>query len=202
MGKFNTITPRASNPVTLQEAKDYARVDISDDDDLISSLITSATNFTEVYCNTVLVDTEIEYATSSFGSSTGFLSFPNSSSCIEIPKQNIKTVNSVQYYDEDDNIQTVSSSVYKVDYTSVYPILFLQEGQSWPSDLSANRPNDVIINFNGGETDTADVSEQAKVFIKMQVTDMYEHRMTEIEDETQVNTTSLMILNNLRMPYI
>ena len=40
--KLDLLIPPASEPVTLPEAKNYARVEIADDDDLIESLIVAA----------------------------------------------------------------------------------------------------------------------------------------------------------------
>lgn len=47
-------------PVTLQEVKDYLRVDFNDDDTLINSLITSARSKCEKVLGLVLVDTTVK----------------------------------------------------------------------------------------------------------------------------------------------
>ena len=49
----------ATEPVLLQEAKDYLRVDFSDDDDLITAMITAARAKCERLLGMVLIDTDI-----------------------------------------------------------------------------------------------------------------------------------------------
>lgn len=48
-----------TEPVTLQEAKDFAKIDVDDDDDLITELITTARDMCEQYTNISFVAREI-----------------------------------------------------------------------------------------------------------------------------------------------
>lgn len=191
MSTFTVSTPRSFDPVTLEEAKAFARVDTSADDGLITQLITASTDFALTYTNRIFLDTTYTYATDSFYGS-----------CLIFPKGDIDTVVSISYYDESDVLNLIASSVYSTDFNTVYTTVYLAENEEWPTDLNRFRPFPVVAVVSGGVALAADVPEQVKTFIKMMVTDMYEHRMTNIEDETRVNKTSLMLLNNLRVPYI
>ena len=56
---YSVVTPAASEPITLTEAKNFLRVDGSDDDTLISALISAAREMCESYCRRILVTTTI-----------------------------------------------------------------------------------------------------------------------------------------------
>jgi hypothetical protein len=61
-GIYNSIVTEAASitePVTLQDAKDWMRVDHDDDDDLIDSMIVSARQDIEGYCQIKLVDASV-----------------------------------------------------------------------------------------------------------------------------------------------
>jgi hypothetical protein len=50
------FTVTGTEPITLTEMKNYLRVDYSDDDDLITSLITAAREVIEKYCGISIVE--------------------------------------------------------------------------------------------------------------------------------------------------
>ncbi len=72
-----------SEPVTLTEAKDWCRIDVTDDDDLIEELITSA----RILCE--------EYSGISFINRTITASLNNSLGGIELPYGPVKTLTSI-----------------------------------------------------------------------------------------------------------
>ena len=57
---YSVVTPAASEPITLTEAKNFLRVDGTDDDTLISALISAAREMCESYCRRILVTTTID----------------------------------------------------------------------------------------------------------------------------------------------
>ena len=175
--------------LAADQALDYVTHDT--DDDLITQLIAAATQFALTYTNRVFIDTTYTYATGSFNGS-----------CLIFPKGDIDTVTSISYYNTEDVLTLIASTVYTVDFNTLYATAYLLENQSWPTYINTSRPFPIEAAIIGGVDTAADVPEQVKTYIMMQVADMYEHRMTYIEDETRVNKTSLLILNNLRIPYI
>ena len=46
---YSVVTPAASEPITLTEAKNFLRVDGTDDDTLITALISAAREMCESY---------------------------------------------------------------------------------------------------------------------------------------------------------
>ena len=57
---YSVVTPAASEPITLEEAKNFLRVDGSDDDALIGALISAAREMCEQYTRRILVTTTID----------------------------------------------------------------------------------------------------------------------------------------------
>jgi uncharacterized phiE125 gp8 family phage protein len=72
--------------------------------------------------------------------------FP-SSSFISLYKSPITSITSVQYYDEDDTLQTLDSSLYWTELTRIPACITIKD--SWPSTMSG-RPGSVIVNFACG----------------------------------------------------
>jgi len=64
-------TEPASNPVTLAEAKLHLRIDNSDDDTLIASLISAATRWAEDYCDRTFCHTQWQMRVDSFYGAIG-----------------------------------------------------------------------------------------------------------------------------------
>ena len=57
---IDIVTPAATEAITLSEAKNFLRVDHSDDDALISALISAARQMCESYTRRILVTTTID----------------------------------------------------------------------------------------------------------------------------------------------
>lgn len=111
---YDIVTAAASEPITLQEAKDFLRVDISDDDTLIEALITAAREMCEQYTRRILVTTTVdEY----------FDMFPNYRNAVDkdiiyLSRGPVASVTSVKYVNEIGSEQTVDSSYYVTDTIS------------------------------------------------------------------------------------
>jgi uncharacterized phiE125 gp8 family phage protein len=116
-----TVTsPPAALPVTLAEAKAYARV--VDDDDLIESLIFAARDHVEQATGRIMVATTFELTLDEF---------PDNE--ILLPRSPLLTVASVKYDDTDGNEQTLSTSDYTVDTASEPGWIVPSTDTRWPT---------------------------------------------------------------------
>lgn len=129
-------TAPAVEPVTLTEAKAHLRVDGTDEDTFITSLIVAAREYCEKYSNRACI------------TQTWYLwldSFPCSDS-ISLPLPPLQSVASIKYYDTDNAESTISNGDYFVDPVSEPGRISLAYGKRWPGIVL--RPvNGVCIEF-------------------------------------------------------
>ena len=151
------VTVAASvEPVTLDEAKDQLRIgtDFTLDDTYISGLINSARDRVEEYCNRFFTEQQVSLVFDG--------GFPSGS--LTLPYPDLQTVDSIQYLDSGNTLQTVAGGDYFVDLISQTVYLV----GSWPGDAKNYRINVTT----GSPLD----NEGVKASILMIVADLYEHR--------------------------
>jgi len=175
------VSVDGSEPVTTAEAKTYARIDISDDDTLIGTLITAARVHCEQVCRREFIDRTYKWFTEDWPDDRVF----------NLPRYPANAVSSITYYDTDGNSQTLSSAVYTVGLYSIPNQIWLSPDQDWPS-LDDDRRYPVEVNF----TTTPTVPETIKAAIKMLVAHWYENREAVVVG-TQVNTVPIAVENLL-----
>lgn len=171
----------AIEPLTVTEVKDNLRITGTDDDTRLEGLIKSARIWCEGYTNRSFIkQTRIQYM-DEFWQPLGYKDFRNSS-CVELlhgPLLDVSgtTVIAVRYYDEDDVLQTLTSSKYWIDAKRPIPRIYVKE--SWPT--TKVRPNAVEIEYYAGYgTTAADVPGNFKDAMHMYIAHCYENRVPEI----------------------
>ncbi|MDE0724646.1 MAG: head-tail connector protein [Alphaproteobacteria bacterium] len=159
------ITEPAIEPLTLDEAKDHLRVDLSDDDAVILSYIKAARKAAENY-------TERSFITQTLKKSLDC--FPALE--MELPYGDVQSVESITYIDTNGTQQTLSSSDYQVDTDVTVARVAPAPGKSWPSTLSGQM-GAVKVTYKAGYGDSADdVPEDLKSGLKMHVGHLFDHR--------------------------
>lgn len=157
------ITAATSNAVSLAEAKTHLRVDSSDEDTYISTLIVSAQRQVEAFTNRCLSDTVYEFNLSSFPASG-----------IVLPFSPLKTLTSVKYYDGDNNQQTwVEDTDYYYSIDEEPPMIRYLDGTE---SVYESRLDNVIVRFTAGYTSPAVIPPGLQHAIKLLLTDLYEMR--------------------------
>ena len=110
----------------------------------------------------------------------------------------LSSVTSVKYYDSDNTLQTLDSSVYLVDTYSEPGTITLAPNQSWPS--VKDRVNAVQVEYVAGYgTSSSDVPEEARQTIIALAVDMYEHPEANPEVQLRENPTYQFALGSLTM---
>lgn len=161
-----TVEP-AAEPVTLTEAKAHLRVSHSDDDDRIEVMIAAARQMAEVFMNRAIVTQTIAAVYDKFRSE------------MKLPFGGCTSIEDVVYLDEDGGEQTASSSLYGLDAVRSPAVVYLKNGQAWPSTLVQR--NAVTITYLAGATPASgsptenNVPARIKQAILMMVADMYEN---------------------------
>ncbi len=99
-------TAPTTEPVLLQEVKDYMRVTINDDDALIMRLMKASRDAVETMTNRQLI------------TATWVLRLNDFQAEIPLPRAPLSSVTSVQYIDSNNTTQTLAGTVYTTDTNS------------------------------------------------------------------------------------
>jgi uncharacterized phiE125 gp8 family phage protein len=165
LGALKLATAPAEEPISKAEAKLHLRVDISDDDDLITSYIITARRRAEKISGRAFVTQTWDYVLDAFPAGD----------TLKIPFPPLQSITSIKYYDEDGTEYTVSSGDYYVDTYGEPGRVVLKSSATWPS-ISLREANGVIVRFVAGYGDADDVPEEFKQAIYLLVGHFYENR--------------------------
>lgn len=173
------LSPPASEPVSLPEAKDWMRVDIGDDDALIQSLVTAARQHAEDLLGRQFVTATWRLSLDCFpGGRAGWgallAPWAWDRAMVRLPKAPLQSVSSATYYDLAGTLQTLPATAYDADPASDPGRLSLAFGQSWP--VTRPMPGAVRIDFVAGYGAAAQVPEGIKTAIKLLAAHWYENR--------------------------
>jgi hypothetical protein len=184
------VTPAGSEPVTLAEAKLFGKIDVTDDDALITDLIAGARKALEERWDWSFVTQTWDYFLDTFPWESW--AFPPGGgdpllrpmqgiqlvggAPILLPRQPIQSVTSVKYTDYLGVQSTVSSGDYTADVTNNrQPRIVPNIGKSWPV-VTLQVLNAVVVRFVSGYGAASAVPEQAKLTIKKLVNYWYYNR--------------------------
>ena len=174
MGLKVTVEP-TDEPVTLAEAKLHARIDVSDDDDLVTSMIVAARQSAEQITERALALQTV----------TLYLDDWPAGGDVELPRPPLAAISSVQYVDGAGDLQVIDSANYAVDTNRDQDRAWLLPayGYEWPAVLAV--ANAVRVTYTCGYTQAA-CPAAIKAYILASVAAMYAQR--EVAGDRQVHT--------------
>lgn len=176
-------TAPTSEPITLAEAKAWARIDGDDEDDLITGLITSARQAAEEYLRRSLITQtwKLTLDLSRNGLNdlpAGHYDLPATAlygdlpCSIPLPKGPVSAISSVVTYDLNNASSVFASSNYRLDVAG--DRLILNYGAIWPSSI---RPQaGCEITYVAGYGDATAVPRPIRTGILIHVASLYEQR--------------------------
>lgn len=153
---LKVATGPTEEPVSVDDCKQYLRVDFNDEDNLISSWITTAREMVERDSARALLTQTLELRMDAFPERTIYLE--------RLP---VQSVSSVQYVDTGGTTTTLASSNYVTDLTTEPARIQPAYGLIWP--FTRYQSNAVIVTFVAGYSSVAAVPEIAKQLIKVMV---------------------------------
>ena len=158
-----TVQP-ATEPITTAEAKAHLRVDFSDEDTYIDTLIVTARKYCEAYCNRVFI-------TQTWRQNLNEWTNP-----ILLKVNPVISVTSLKYYDTSEAQQTItdSSANYQKDLNSDVAKIYEGLTNSFPAIGSTINPIEIITVCGYGAA--SDVPDDIKHAIKLMVSHLYENR--------------------------
>jgi uncharacterized phiE125 gp8 family phage protein len=164
------LTPPAVEPVSLAEAKSHLRVDTTDDDTYISTLIKAAREWVEEYLDRSLVYTQWQVKADQWPVE------------FEMPRPPVATAGThtavtLTYESIDGTTKTVPSNEYRVDRDSVPGVVRNIYNGTWPSDALFDA-NAVTLTFWAGYgPDATNIPQVAKHACLFLIAHWYETRM-------------------------
>lgn len=163
---YQLIAAPAAEPLTLAEAKAHMRVDISDDDVLITSLIVAARQYAEQLTARSFITQQWRFVFDSF--------YDDDTSTIYLEKGPIASIDSITYVDMTGVTQTMPSADYVADLSGPLARITPRFGKVWP--IALPQIGSGAVNFTAGYGAAAAVPEGLKSWIKLRLSALYENR--------------------------
>jgi len=163
MARSYSIEDSGTAILTTAEAKKHLKVDTTADDDYIDNLISAATESAQIFTNRYFINsTIIQYGDTWSDIATLF-------------KSPVSSVDEITYYDSDNSLETLATSVYLTDVNHQPARIGLKPNQSFPS--LADRISAVIVEYTVGYgSSAANVPEGIKEAVLLTVGNLYENR--------------------------
>lgn len=171
------VTAPTVEPVTLSEAKAHLRVTSSDEDSLITSLITAARGMAETITRRALTTQTWDWK---------FGAFPESH--LDVPLAPLVSVTSISYIDTAGATQTWSSANYTVLDAGAQTApgrIVPAYNESWPSVRGL--PNDIIVRFVAGYGAASSVPAEIRWAVLLIIGELYARRESALVGATIVN---------------
>lgn len=159
---LSLVTPPATDPVSLEEARLHLRVIATEENALITSLIKAATALAQ------------NLTARQFVTATYRLTLDRFSRRIVLPRPPLISVTEVAYVDAAGDEQTVDAADYHVIVDGVFGVLVFRDAVAPPT--VGRQPNAVAIEFEAGFGAAAAVPDEIKAAIKLLVGHLYENR--------------------------
>ena len=141
------LSAPASLPIVLDDVKEFCRVEDTDNDTLLTAFMSSAVELAENETGQRFISQQWRLDLGGFDSE------------IVLPYPKFASVDSIQYYDTANALQTLSSDYYDADGVGAVGRISLAYGYTYPSVYP--RPDAVQITFTCGDA-IANVPQSAK----------------------------------------
>lgn len=176
MGGLVVTSAPATDPITLAEAKAFARIDTTADDTLVTDLITAARVYAEPILNRTFVDTTYEWTLDRF---------PFDGRALLLPRPPLASITSITYVDTAGANQTWSNTKYDFDLATLVGRVLPSFGESYPA--TRWQMNAVKLTFIGGDGSQAAQREDVKLLMKTLVAESYERRLLTTDRRVHLN---------------
>lgn len=185
---IKVITPPLIEPITLGEAKHHLRVDGTDDDLLISSLIKQAREYCEDFQNRKYITQTLELVLDSFPRGDAIV-FHNCSP--------VQRVESIKFYDVSRQEYLFDESNYIADLDGYVNRVVLNSGKHWPT-IELQSVNAVRVRLVAGYGDTPDkVPETVKWAMILQMKLLYDDYRPEEKTKLEEARNALLSMNRV-----
>tara|TARA_R100001480_G_scaffold30105_1_gene41029 strand:+ start:447 stop:1109 length:663 start_codon:yes stop_codon:yes gene_type:complete len=175
-------TEPTAEPLSLQEVKEYLRLEDASDERIVQPMITAARLFAEEHLSrslmqqtlTLFLDTVVdqnEPLHEGMRTAPDINYFKN---YIALPKSPVISVTSVKTFDDSDNATTMAASKYFVDTAREPARIVLRTGETFPTALRVANAIEVI--YVAGYATAYTIPEPIRMGMFQHIAHMYEHR--------------------------
>jgi uncharacterized phiE125 gp8 family phage protein len=165
------LTPPASEPVTLKQAKKQLELAEADDshDEQLQFLIETSRDSVERDTGMAMLTQTVEHVQAGFTVS------------IQLQRRPVQSITSIQYYDDGNSIQTLSTNIYQLNPSKER--IELKYLQDWPT--TADRWDAVKVTYVAGYTSPASVPASLRQMMLLKLGFLFENRdqMTNFEEK-------------------
>jgi uncharacterized phiE125 gp8 family phage protein len=167
--RYSVATPPAEEPVTLDEAKTFARIDVDDDDALVTALITASRIAVERETGRALITQTID----------AYMDCVPPLHVLNLSYRPIQSVTTIEGINDDDSTDAVDSGSIVLDGANGRIGV-----KSTASAITGTRSVDAFhVQYVAGYGLAVDAPEWAKTAIKQLVAHWYEHRESHQEED-------------------
>ena len=182
MAGFKVTTEPTAEPLSLQEVKEYLRLEDASDERVVQPLIIAARQFAEEHMNRALMqqtitlnlDTTIETENPLW---EGMRTAPDINyykNYVVLPRSPVISVTSLKTYNDSDTASTMAASKYYVDTQREPARIVLRTGETFPTALRVANAIEVV--YVAGYTSAYAVPEPIRMGMLQHIAYMYEHR--------------------------
>ena len=182
MAGITVSTEPTAEPLSLQEVKEYLRVEDSTDERVVQPLISTARQFAELHLNrslmqqtiTLTLDALIEQDQPLY---EGMRTAPDLNyykNYIVLPRSPVQSVTSVKTFDDNDTATTFAATKYYVDTSREPARIVLRTGETFPTALRVANAIEVV--YVVGYASAFAIPEPIRIGMLQHIAHMYEHR--------------------------
>ena len=182
MAGLKITTEPTQEPLTVQEVKEYLRVDDSTDERIIRPYVQTARKFCEEHTGRALTTQTLTLFLDAFddiddplweGMRTGpYLNYYKN--YIVLPNSPVVSVTHLKTYNDSDTATTMAATEYYLDNAREPSRIVLRTGSSFPTALRV--ANAIEVEYIAGYTSQYNVPEPLKLGMLQHIAYLYEHR--------------------------
>lgn len=192
---YEVTTPPVGLPVTLDELKDYARIDFDDDDAFLTAALTAATDLVEKFTNRWLIERSADGFFPAFDCSR-FEKYV----FLEVRKSPLKSISSVSI--SDGSVYQVMTDYILKNKSGYSRILFNDYFNNISYNSEDNLPYFAKVSFVAGYGDADAVPEALKTAILAMANYIYENRADCVCDDGSISATMPKEVRLMAGPYV
>lgn len=178
-----------SEPLVLQDVKDFLHVSSSDDDTYIQSLMRLARMRVEDSARRATISSQWLLTLSDWPRSPSHSGYQLHKRTVNLERFPLVSVDSILYWPADGSAQTVlDTTVYGVSTGSIPGMLFLKQSQFWPCVYQ--RPDAIQVTFTAGYDTAGEIDDTVLQVMRFLIANFYENR-TPVIAETRVTPAEL-----------